>query len=503
MNIARWTERWARAVPDKVALRFEDQELSYAQFDETIKICARMLLNGLGVRTGDRVAYLGQNHPQLLVLLFACARLGAILVPLNWRLAPRELLYMIRDCGAIALIVDTPYIEQCEALRSEVPGCTFVALYEDAPATWSTLPGLLRNAKGEDHFRGVGLDQPLLIVYTSGTSGAPKGVVLAQQAILANALNSTLMQGMTGEDTILTVLPLFHVGGLTIQTMTAFYHGATVILHRVFDPQPMLDCLVQDKPTLTVILPAQMRPLRQLPGWEAATLQLRAVVTGSCVIPDDMVRYWSDRGIPLLNMYGASETAPVAIHQSMSDVSITAGTVGFPAMHCEIRIVDEAGRDCDVDEPGEILVRGPNVMSRYWGNDDETRRALVEGWFHTGDIGVIDSKGRYRIVDRKKDIIISGGENISPSELENVLLTHPDVLEAAVVGRKDAKWDEVPVAVVVVHAGRQLDKEAVLNWFNNRLGRYKHPKDVVFVDALPRNEMRKVVKQTLRDMVAS
>ncbi|MFO1377889.1 MAG: AMP-binding protein [Steroidobacteraceae bacterium] len=503
MNVADWIERWACATPDRTALRFEGGTLSYPQFNDAIRISARMLRNVLGIEPGDRVAYLGQNHPQLLVLLFACARLGAILVPLNWRLAPREHLHMVRDCGARAWIVDEPYVSACDLLHTEVPDCLFIAMHDAPPAAWSRLVDLERSAAGPDRHPGIGLDAPLLIIYTSGTTGVPKGAVLTQQAVQTNALNSVLLHGMTGGDLILTMLPLFHVGGLNVQTTTAFYVGATVILHRVFEPQAVLSCLVDEQPTLTIILPAHMQPLRSLPHWETAPLCLRAVLTGSCAIPDDMVRYWHDRGIPLLNMYGASETAPIAIHQSVSNARETAGTAGFPAMHCEIRIVDAAGCDCEVDVPGEILVRGANVMTGYWNNDDATRSALVDGWFHTGDIGAVDHAGRYRIVDRKKDMIISGGENIYPTELENVLLSHPDVIEAAVVGRRDAAWGEVPVAVVVVRPERGLDKRSVLDWFKGRLGSYKHPRDVVFVEALPRNEMRKVVKQVLRDIVAT
>ena len=505
MNVACWIEHWARATPDRPALRYEGRELNYRQFNEAIKARARTLRSVLGVEPGDRVAYLGQNHPQLLVLLFACARLGAILVPLNWRLAPREHLHMVRDCGARALIVADPYVGPCDALRAPLPDCLFIAMDDAAPAPsgWQRLVELERSAGGEDRHTGIGLDHPLLIIYTSGTTGVPKGAVLTQQAVQTNALNSVLLHDMTREDLILTMLPLFHVGGLNVQTTTAFYVGATVILHRAFDPQRVLDCLVNDRPTLTIILPAQMPPLRSLPGWDTARIHLRAVLTGSCAIPDDMVRYWHARGIPLLNMYGASETAPIAIHQSVANVVETMGTAGFPAMHCEIRIVDAGGRDCGIDEPGEILVRGRNVMSRYWNNEDATRSALAGGWFHTGDIGTVDHKGCFRIVDRKKDMIISGGENIYPTELENVLLAHPDVVEAAVVGRKDALWGEVPVAVVVAKPERGLDKRSVLDWFKGRLGNYKHPKDVVFVEALPRNEKRKVVKQVLRDIVAT
>lgn len=503
MNIADWIEKWARATPGKIALRFEGEAFSYPQFNEAIKACACMLRNELGIRPGDRIAYLGQNHPQNLVLVFACARLGAICVPLNWRLAAQEHLRMLQDCGATALFVDAPYLTQCAEFPGALPDCRCIALNDDGASGWPQLDELLSAAEGEDRHPGVGLDSPLLIIYTSGTTGFPKGAVLTQEAVQCNACNCVLLHDMTSRDVVLTLLPLFHVGGLNIQTTTAFYAGATVILHRVFEPPLVLAALADERPTLTIILPAHMQALRALPDWESADLSsLRAVLTGSSCIPSEMVRYWHDRGIPLLNMYGASETAPVAIHQTIANAFATEGTIGFPAMHCEIRIVDVTGKDCPAGEPGEILIRGKNVMSHYWNNERATHDALEGGWFHSGDIGYVDDSGCYRIIDRKKDMIISGGENIYPTELENVLMDHPDVLEAAVVGRPDARWGEVPVAIVVPKPGCRLDKDAVFAWFDGRLGRYKHPKDVLFVEALPRNEMRKVVKHVLRNMVA-
>jgi fatty-acyl-CoA synthase len=502
MNIARWIEKWAVATPEKIALRFEGQEIGYPEFDDQIKTSARMLKEGLGVRPGDRIAYLGQNHPQILVLLFACARLGAIFVPLNWRLAPKEHLYMLKDSGAATLFVDEPYLEQCEDLKTELPDCKFVSVQGCKSPGWLKLADLLMATQGDDHYPDIGLDYPLLVIYTSGTTGFPKGAVLSQEAIEYNAFNSTIMLDMTSDDLILTVLPLFHVGGLNNQTTAGFYNGATVILHRIFDPEQVLDSMVHEKVTLTIMLPAHMPLLHALPRFEASDLSsLRSVLTGSTTIPDNMIRYWHDKGIPLIQMYGASETCPIAIHQKIANAFATEGSIGFPAMHCEVRIVDARGNDCAVDEPGEILIRGKNVMSHYWNDENTTKNNLVDGWFYSGDIGCVDISGCFHFIDRKKDVIISGSENIYPAEIENVLSGHPDILEVAVVGREDSRWGEIPVAVITNKEKRDLNKEQVLNWLSGKLGKYKHPRDVVFVDALPRNEMRKVLKDELREMV--
>lgn len=504
MNIAHWIDKWAVAAPEKIAIRFAGREISYAGFNEQIKAGARALKNRLGVRPGDRVAYLGQNHPRSLVLVFACARLGAIFVPLNWRLAAKEHLHLLQDCGAGSLFVDEPYREQCEALKNELPDCRFIAVQEDGDPGWLMWSDLLKATEGDDHAPGIGLDSPLLIIYTSGTTGFPKGAVLRQEAIQTNACNSVIMHDMTSEDLILTFLPLFHVGGLNVQTTAGFYAGATVILHRAFDPGQVLHSIVREQPTLTIILPAHMPALRALPGWEASDLSsLRAVLTGSTTIPPDMIGYWRGKGIPLIQMYGASETCPIAIHQTIGNAVATAGSIGFPAMHCDVRIVDPRGNDCAADEPGEMLIRGKNVMSHYWNNEEATKSNLVDGWFYSGDIGYVDGAGCYHFVDRKMDVIISGGENIYPAEIENVLMDHPSILEAAVVGRDDPRWGEIPVAVIANRKSHDLEKDQVLDWLKGKLGKYKHPRDVLFVDALPRNEMRKVMKNVLRDLVNS
>lgn len=502
MNIGGWIEKWAAATPDKTAIRFEGTDISYREFDLQIKKYARMLKQRLDIQTGDRVAYLGQNHPQMLILLFACARLGTILVPLNWRLAPAEHLQILKDCGAGTLFVDDLYRPQCESLRSELRGCRFVALAGENKPGWLSLDELVQGVQGDDYHPGIGLEDPLLIIYTSGTTGFPKGAVLKQQAIQVNAVNSTVMHDMTSQDIILTCLPMFHVGGLNVQTTPGFHAGATVILHRVFNPEKILNCIIHDRPTQVIILPAHMPALEALPGWNTADFSsLHSVVTGSTAIPDTMIAYWHGKGIPLIQLYGASETCPIAIHQHASNSFTTEGSIGFPALYCDIRIVDDAGRDCDVDIPGEILIRGGNVMSHYWNNEAATLEVMRNGWYYSGDVGYKGDTGCYYFLERKNDIIISGGENIYPAEIENVLLVHPEIIEAAVVGREDARWGEVAVAVVVKRDDCDLTREQVLDWFVGKLGRYKHPRDVLFIEALPRNEMRKIMKPMLRKLV--
>jgi fatty-acyl-CoA synthase len=295
---------------------------------------------------------------------------------------------------------------------------------------------------------------------------------------------------------------MFHVGGLNIQTLPALHAGAEVMLQRRFELEPAMRAIAQVRPTLTVLVPAQLKAFIEHPGWTALPLgSLRAVTTGSTIVPIPLIEAWHARGVPVIQVYGSTETGPIALHQRIEDAFASVGSTGKPALHCEVRIAAADGGQAAAHERGEILVRGPNVMCRYWNDPAATAEALRAGWFATGDIGHRDEAGNFYIDERKGDVIISGSENIYPAELEAVLHAAPAIADAAVVARPHARWGEVPVAVVVRRAGLELTREAVLALFAGRLARFKHPHDVLFVDELPRNAMGKVLKYRLRVMV--
>jgi len=445
------------------------------------------------------VAILACNRPEFLTLVFACARVGAICVPLNWRLAPPENRYILQDAGAAVLLCEAAFRDSAEAIRAELADCALVGLGFSGGG-WRDYAGLLQADRRAPR-RGRRED-PVLIVYTSGTTGRPKGAVLTQDALHWNAVNSTALHDLVSTDRVLTFLPLFHVGGLNIQTLPALHAGATVILQARFQPAEALQAIARRRPTLTLVVPAVMSALTQHPAWRTTDIScLRAVGAGSSIIPLDLIHAFHVRGVPVCQIYGSTETAPVAIVLRREDAMRKEGSTGTSALHCEARIVDEQGREVARGTPGEILVRGPNVMSGYWRDPAATAEALVDGWFHTGDIGHQDAEGFFWVDERKKDLIISGGENIYPAELEAVLAECSDVAEAAVVARPDPKWGEVPVAVVVPRGGVRLEPEQVRGLFAGRLARFKHPHDVFFVTALPRNAIGKVLRYRLRELV--
>jgi len=415
-----------------------------------------------------------------------------MLVPLNWRLALPEQLFILGDAGAKVLFVAQEFDAVCAAL----PGVAMVGV-DHTPANGVSLANLLA-AGGNGVEAHIGWDSRRLIVYTAGTTGRPKGAVLTQQALLSNAVMSQHMHAMTSDDHVLTVLPLFHVGGLNIQTTPALQLGATVTLHARFAPGDTLRAIRQELPTLTVLVPSTIQALIEHPDWPSTDItSLRAMTTGSALVPQGLVDAVAARDVPVLQVYGATETAPIAVYTRLgSDLSRPLST-GLPGLLCEATVVDDAGRDVPPDTPGEVIVRGPNVLCEYWGNSEATAEALRDAWFHTGDIAVRDAHGYFYVRDRKKNMIVSGGENIYPAEIERVLLDHPAVAEAAVIGVPDQRWQEVPVAFVVPRGA--IADDGLHDFLSSQLARFKVPREITFVTELPRNALGKVQHFRLRE----
>ena len=492
-DISSWIGRHAANAPDRIAIRFEGNEISYRALRARVLGCANYLHSVHGINPGDRVAYLGFNTPECVILLFACAKLGAIYLPLNWRLTLPELDYVLGHATPKVVIADSLQQEAAVKLVAGHSGCTSVDHTRVAP-----LPKDGGVVLPESNIEG-GLDAPILLVYTSGTTGQPKGVLLTQKALLVNALNSVDMHELTSADHILTVLPMFHVGGLNIHTTPGIYVGATITIHQRFDPAKTLLTIEKERPNLLVLVPATIAALIQQPDWQATDLSsLRMVTTGSSIVPPSLIEVWHDRGIPVIQVYGSTETGPVALYQRREDAMISVGSTGQGALHTELRIVDEVGHDVPSGGSGELLLRGSNLFQQYWGDRNASRDAFTAGWFRTGDIGYRDTRGYVFINDRKTDMVISGGENIYPAELERILDGIDGIIEAAVVGAPDDHWGEIPVAIVVIHGDAKITAQEILSAFKGRLVRFKHPKAVGFVSALPRNVMGKVLKHELR-----
>ena len=502
MDLSDLIDRNAAFAPDKVAIRFAGRALTYAGFARRIAQAANALASRWSVGPGDRVAVLATNHPDTLVLLYACARLGAMLVPVNWRLAVPEQLYILADAAVKALVVEQAFADVVAPLRQADPAVQIAGL-DFAPEGGTAFDAFLGDGSGETRTIHADFTSPLLIVYTSGTTGRPKGAVLRQEALLANAAMSQHLHDMTADDHMLTVLPIFHVGGLNIQTTPALQLGATVTLHARFAPGPTLEAIGHERPTLTVLVPATIQAVVEHPRWQATRLDsLRAVTTGSTQVPRHLIDAFADRGVPVLNVYGSTETCPIAVYARRSGDWRRRGSAGLPGLLCEARIVDDNGKEVAAGDAGEVVVRGRNVFTGYWRDPKATAETLRDGWYHSGDIGTRDAEGYFYIHERKQNLIISGGENIYPAEVERVLLDHPAVAEVAVVGAADAKWQEVPVACIVRRPGAEADPAEIERFCLKALARYKVPRRYVFFDDLPRNALGKVQHFRLKQQIA-
>ena len=499
MDLADLIDRNASFTPDKAALRYQGDVWSYAFVAERIGALAWAMKSQLGVHRGDRVAVLALNSPDYLVLLYACARLGAMLVPLNWRLAVPEQMFVLTDASVKAVFVGAAFDAVLEPLAVTLPEVVVVGL-DYAPERGASLVDLVAAGSGDAREPHVDWRSPVLIVYTAGTTGRPKGAVLTQEALLWNGVMSQHMHAMTSDDHVLTVLPFFHVGGLNIQTTPALQLGATVTIHPRFTPDDTLHAIAEFRPTFTTLVPATIQALLDHARWHVTDLSsLRAIATGSTLVPQSLVDLVTARGVPVLQVYGSTETCPIAVYTRLGGDLSRPGSTGLPGLLCDARVVDEAGLDVPPGVLGEVVVRGPNVLIEYWGNAAATADALREGWFWTGDIALRDADGYFFIHDRKKNMIISGGENIYPAEIERVLLEHPAVAEAAVVGVADPRWQEVPVAFVVMRAGVVVAADELRAHLLNQLARFKVPRDIAFVTELPRNALGKVQHFLLRD----
>ncbi|HUR89346.1 MAG TPA: AMP-binding protein [Ramlibacter sp.] len=464
-SFARVIEERAAQQPGADALTHEQTRLSYGELERRCNAAAARLSDDWGIRPGDRVAWLGLNDPAQVVLLFALARIGAILLPLNFRLAPPEWDVQLEHCAPRLVVHDAAWADAARALaqrhaidvhsREEVMA---------APAS-RTVP---------DHSRP---DAPVLLVFTSGTTGTAKAAVHTQANLLANMRIAAQAQEIAPHDRILTVLPLFHVGGLCIQTLPALFSGAHVILQPRFAPDAAFDAIERDRPTLTLQVPATMKALLEHPRWADANLSsLRALWAGSSVIPQALIESFQARGLRVFDVYGSTETGPFSIAN------------GIPAAGVEAQVANVQG-DC-----GEVLVRGPNVVRDYWPAEPACD---AEGWFHTGDLAQQDAQGRFTIVGRAKELIISGGENIHPAEIETALSMHESVLECAAFGMPDAEWGEVVAVAVVMRADAAAKESALRAHLEGRIARYKLPRRWLFVEALPKTALGKVQRGVL------
>ncbi|MFC4117772.1 acyl-CoA synthetase [Nonomuraea zeae] len=483
-GLGGWPARRALMSPDRTAFVFGDRAVTYAQVHERTTALAHRL-RAAGVARGDRVAYLGPNHLAFAETLFATHLLGAIFVPLNARLAAPELTYMLDHSGARLLI----HAPELAATAAALP-VTRIAV-GDLPA---------ESGDAEPVDVPVALDDPALILYTSGTTGRPKGAVLTHGNLVWNTFNLLANVDVTSDEVTLVSAPLFHVAALNQTLLPTFLKGGRSVIMPSWDVERCYDLIAEHRVTWMFGVTTMFAAFARSPRWPGADLSsLRLLMAGGAPVPPGLIRTYQERGLVFSQGYGMTETAPGATFLEPAMSARKAGSAGVPVFFSRVRVVRPDLTDAPPGEPGEILIDGPNVTPGYWNDPDATRAARAPGgWFRSGDIGAYDAEGHLYIMDRAKDMYISGGENVYPAEVESVLSEHPAVAEAAVFGVPDDTWGEVGRAVVVLKPGAGADAEDLVAFLRGRLAGYKVPRSVVWADELPRTSSGKIVKPALR-----
>jgi fatty-acyl-CoA synthase len=493
-----WIAHHARRTPAKTAVvdLGGDRHFTYAELDARVARLAGHLREAVGVGIGDRVAVLALNSTDTLEVQFACFRLGAIFVPLNSRLTVPELQFIVGDAAPDLMIHDDDLAETALAVSRlcNIP-CTLRygagGSYERAIASATPLAAV----------EPVTLDDISTIMYTSGTTGRPKGAMITHGMTFFNCVNLGGPAYITPSSVLLTVLPLFHTGGLNCYTNPVLHAGGTVLIMRAFDPGAALRLISDPAQGINVFfgVPSIYQFMAQHPAFETADFS-RLVIggVGGAPMPIPLLATWEARGVALQQGYGMTETSPAVLALDREDAGRKAGSAGKPVLHTEVRIVRPDGTDAELGELGELWVKGPNVTPGYWNRPDANASSFTDGWLHTGDATRIDEEGFYYIVDRWKDMYISGGENVYPAEIENVLHQIAAVAEAAVIGIPDPQWGETGLAIVAVKPGSDLSEAEIHAHCAANLARFKCPRLIRFVDALPRNATGKIHKPTLR-----
>ncbi len=496
-----WLAKRAALSPDKVALidAASGRRFTYAQLHERAGRVGEFIRDEWGIAPGERVAILAPNSSDYFEVLYGCAKVGAILACLNWRLAVPELQTIVEDSKPRGLIYDPQYADAAHALQACTSIERLACLGERAPDGEWAYEAALGQASGRPLIMPPrGLDEVWHILYTAGTTGRPKGVLQTFGMVLYNALNIGLGIDLTSADVTLSLLPCFHTGGLNMYANPTFHVGGTAIVQRAFEPAETLR-LLSEQATAFFGVAAVYLFMSQHPDFAATDLSgVRSWASGGSALPTSLLELYARRGIVIRQGFGMTETGPTVFLVDQEHALSKGGSVGKPQMHVEVRIVDGHGRDLGPDQAGELLIKGPGVTPGYWQLPEVTARAIEDGWLHSGDVARADEDGYYYIVDRIKDMFISGGENVYPAEVENAILYLPEVADVAVVGVPDPRWQEVGRAFVVVREGQSLTEQQVLDFCQGKLARYKIPKSVEFVAQLPRNPAGKVLKHELR-----
>lgn len=510
MFIGDWMERGERYFADALAVvdvaKGASGRFTYREMNRRANRLASFLRDHAGVGRGDRVGIVAMNGVEFLDAFFACGKLGAIFVPFNWRSHPREIAELVRGTGPKVLIFDDDFRAGLSEIQPECPGVT-TWLHLGGEGIAKSLPyarALEGGAEAPVKNDAVDAEDVVCLLFTGGTTGLPKGAQVSYRMIAWNTLN-TLIHELARGDVTITHTPMFHTGALFVYTIPLLTVGGTVVIMRKWTADDMLELIEREKATLLFCVPTQYQMMMQSPRFAGANLgSLRFLTSGGAPLPVPIIRAYREKhGVPFKQGFGMTEFGPGIFSMGPEHAETKAGSIGKPNYFVDARIVDDDNRPLPAGEVGELVLKGPSASSGYFNNPEASRASVdAEGWFHTGDMARVDADGFYYIADRKKDMFISGGENVYPAEIEKVLYEHPAVAQCAVIGVSDEKWGEVGRAVVVTKPGAAATEEELLAHCKNGLARYKVPRSVIFVDAMPLSAAGKILKRELKEKYA-
>lgn len=495
-GIHYWIEKRAQIAPNKLALIGENDQVTYKQMSENINRIARSLQERLLLKKGDRLGLLLPNGIEYVMILFAAAKIGSIVVPLNTRLTATELVFQMNDSQTTAIIIGREFAD----LGKQIIDKTKITSVMWLDGGLKSLLEQVQTTQCEEaSLQEVDGSSPFIICYTSGTTGRPKGAVLTQENMFWNALNNQLSLDITSNDITLTLLPLFHIGGIGLFSLPVLFMGGTVIIPAKFDTTQVLKLIEQYRITLIMGVPTIHDSIRKDPKFNDTDLtSVRWFYSGGAPCPLELISFFTEKGLPFGQGFGMTETSPTVFLQTKDHYLESKGSIGKAAMFTDIRVVDHSGKDVAPGEVGELWIKGPNVFKEYWNLPKETENSFQNGWFLTGDLVKKDKDGFVYIAGRKKEMIISGGENIYPLEIEQVIAKLDLVQETAVIGVSDEIWGEVPVAIVSLQEGTTLTKKTIQDHCQRYLAKYKVPKEVHFVSVLPKNATGKIDKAFIK-----
>ena len=500
MNKFDWFAKWAVYSPDKPAIyEFETKRsFTYSQMNQLSNKLASDLVNEFGMQKSSRIAVLAENCIEYVVLFGVAQKIGATLIPLNYRLAQRELEFIINDCEPDLLIIEEKFNDKINLDSKEINSLTSLKLDEISSKLISYLSD---NQIQEDVSIEFTENDPIFILYTSGTTAFPKGAIYTHKMLFWNSINTELRLNITSDDKSISCAPPFHTGSWNVLFTPFIHHGAYTIIMKKFDADVELETMDKEGITLWWAVPTMVKMMANSDNFSKTEMKnLRYIVVGGEALPLELINIWDEKGVPIRQGYGLTEVGPNVTSLNHEDATRKLGSIGTPNFYIETKIVDEHNKTILGEGSGELLLKGPNVTPGYWKNEEATISTIIDGWFHTGDVVKRDSEGFLYVVDRIKNMYISGGENVYPAEVEHLLRQHREISDIAIIGVPDDKWGEVGKAFIVRIKDSELSKENVKEYCYEKLAKYKIPKHIEFIEVLPTNDAGKIDRKKLNHL---